>query len=210
MIYSIIFLGEKMNYPNYIKKDKSSTINYANRGMALENDLNITNKYYQEKNIAIINKKATPIQVVKVSFNLKKQPTIKEAYFKTPSTTDYNGLYRGKYLDFEAKETKNKKYFPLNNINKQQLKHIKNIINHQGICFIIVRFTFYNKTYLLKGSTLLKFITTNQKKSIPLIFFEENGYLIKETYLPRIDYLKIVDQIYFGGSNEKKDKGDSF
>ncbi len=193
-----------MNYPNYIKKEKTFRTNYANRGMVLENDLNITNQYYQEKDIAIINKKATPIQVVKVSFNLKKQPTIKEAYFKKPSTTDYNGLYRGKYIDFEAKETKIKKYFPLHNINKQQLKHIKSIIKHQGICFIIVRFTSHNKTYLLKGSSLLEYINTTKKKTIPLSFFEEEGYLIKETYLPRIDYLKIVDQIYFGGQNEEK------
>ena len=30
--------------------------NYANRGMALENDINITNNYYIDKDIAIIHK----------------------------------------------------------------------------------------------------------------------------------------------------------
>ncbi len=67
-----------------------------------------------------------------------------------------------------------------------------------------MRFTSHNKTYLLKGSSLLEYINTTKKKTIPLSFFEEEGYLIKETYLPRIDYLKIVDQIYFGGQNEEK------
>ena len=80
--------------------------------MNLENDINESNAYYLEKDIAIIHKKPTPIGVVKQVAN-----KITEAYFKSPSTTDYNGLYAGKYIDFEAKETKNKTSFPLNNIH---------------------------------------------------------------------------------------------
>jgi len=41
---------------------------------------------------------------------------IKEAYFKQASTTDYNGVYKGRYIDFEAKETKLPSSFPLKNI----------------------------------------------------------------------------------------------
>ena len=113
-----------MNYPNKISKTKVKNTNYANRGMFLEEDLNLSNKYYLESNIAIIHKKPTPIKIVKVSFDSKKNATINEAYFKMPSTTDYNGIYKGKYIDFEAKEVKNNKCFPLSNIN-----------NHQIICW---------------------------------------------------------------------------
>ena len=56
--------------------------NYANRGMALENDINITNNYYIDKDIAIIHKKPTPIKVVKVSYNNLKQAVIKEAFYE--------------------------------------------------------------------------------------------------------------------------------
>ena len=41
---------------------------YANRGMALENDINETNKYYREYDIALIYKKPTPIRVTKTNY----------------------------------------------------------------------------------------------------------------------------------------------
>ena len=98
-----------MNYPNgIIKKTVSHNVNYGNRGMTLENDLNITNSYYREIDKAYIYKKPTPIKIVKVDYISRQAATIKEAYFEEPSTTDYNGIYKGKYIDFEAKETKSK------------------------------------------------------------------------------------------------------
>ena len=98
-----------MNYPNGIKKEvKYQNITYKNRGMSLENDLNLTNLYYKENNIAYIYKKPTPIKVVKANYSEKGNRVIKEAYYSEPSTTDYNGIYNGYYIDYEAKETKNK------------------------------------------------------------------------------------------------------
>jgi recombination protein U len=192
-----------MKYPNAIKKDTTKITNYANRGMSLEDDLNLTNTYYLERDIAVVYKKPTPIKIVKVNFDYKKNATITEAYFKLPSTTDYNGLYKGKYIDFEAKEVRGKKSFPLTNINQHQIEHIKNIIKHSGIAFIIVRFTLLNKTFVLKGEDLINGIDSKNLKSIPLSLFESNGYLIEESFIPRLDYIKIIDKVYLGGQNEK-------
>ena len=40
-----------MNYPNKIKREYHKNINYANRGMDLENLLNDSNKYYNNYNL---------------------------------------------------------------------------------------------------------------------------------------------------------------
>ena len=82
-----------------------------------------------------------------------------------PSTTDYNGIYRGYYIDFEAKETKNKTGFPISNIHNHQIKHIRNIVNESGICFLIIRFTTLDKTYLLKAKDFLDYIDSNKKSN---------------------------------------------
>lgn len=192
-----------MKYPNGIVDKKS--ILYGNRGMGLEDDLNITNKYYLDTDKAVIYKKPTPITINKVDYKSRIDAVIKEAHFKIPSTTDYNGIYRGKYIDFEAKETKLLS-FPLANIHKHQIDHLIKIVKHGGIGFIIVRFIKVNETYLLESEKLNEFISLNSRKSIPIEYFKNNGYLIQEKFTPRLDYLRIIDEIYFKGDISWKRK----
>lgn len=183
-----------MNYPKGIIKTNITKINFGNRGMNLENDLNITNQYYLENDIAVIYKKPTPITVNKVDYKSRTDATITEAHYIIPSTTDYNGIYKGFYIDFEAKETK-LDYFPLNNIHKHQINHLERIERHKGISFIIVRFTKYDSTYLLLTKDFINFIKNNNRKSIPIDYFKEYGYLIDLKYNPRLDYLKIIERM---------------
>ena len=192
-----------MNYPNGIKKQKQNDIifkeiSHKNRGMTLEGEINDSNDYYREIEKAFIYKKPTPIKITKVNYPSRDKAMIQEAFFTVPSTTDYNGLYKERYIDFEAKETKSKTSFALNNIHEHQIKHIKNIHKHGGIAFLIVRFTSLNKTYLLPAKDFLLFLDTNDRKSIPITFFKQHAYLLKDGYRPRIDYLKIVDQLIGG------------
>ena len=88
--------------------------------MNLESLINDANDYYLEMNKAVIYKKPTPIGLVDVDY---KKGEIKKAFFKEKSTFDYNGIYKGKYIDFEAKESKSKTSFPLSNIHEHQIKH---------------------------------------------------------------------------------------
>ena len=79
--------------------------------------------------------------MVKVNYPSRSAAVITEAYFRTPSTTDYNGVWNGHYIDFEAKETKSKTSFPLQNIHEHQMIHMKNVTKQKGIAFVIVKFS---------------------------------------------------------------------
>ena len=152
--------------------------------MNLEDDLNQTNQYYLSHDIAVIHKKPTPIQIVKVDYPQRTAAKIVEAYFRTPSTTDYNGLYKGRYIDFEAKETKTKS-FPFINISLHQINHLESIIKHGGIAFIIIAsvlFGIYHFILKLTGIIQkvidLSIILTLPSKILGLAVGFIEGYII--------------------------------
>ena len=193
-----------MKYPKGIKNSTNNNvcynhipISFKNRGMDLETLINETNNYYIEKGIAYMYKKPTPIKLVSVDY---KKGRINEAYFMEPSTTDYNGLWNGKYVDFEAKETINKTCFPIKNIHKHQIKHIINMHNNGGICFLIIKFKLLNETYLLMAEDFINYLNNN-KSTIPHSYFMEKGYLIKDKFIPSVDYISILENL--GGKYEQ-------
>jgi recombination protein U len=193
-----------VNYPN--KKDAFTRAkqNHKNRGMTFEAMINESNEYYLHHNIAVIHKKPIPIQIVKVDYPSRSAAVIKEAYYKIPSTTDYNGVYNGFYIDFEAKETQNKTSFPLSNIHTHQIQHLQQVHDHGGISFVLLHLKYIDEIYLLESTDLVRYHNRSEKgrKSITFAEIKEKGYQIKEGFTPRIDYLKVVDHLI----NQKKAK----
>ncbi len=188
-----------MNYPTKKPQAKQGSVSTANRGMDLERAINDTNAYYIDNDIAYIYKKPIPIQVVKVDYEKRSAAKISEAYYKIPSTTDYNGIYRSRYIDFEAKETRSKTSFPIKNIHAHQVVHLENMRRHGGISFIIVHFSLLGRTFLLDSTYVTRFFERSKTgpRSISLAEFLEFGYEIKEAYVKRLDYLDVVNRIYF-------------
>lgn len=178
-----------------IRTKKNKDFSYSNRGKTLEEEINETNAYYLSRQIAIIHKKPVPIQIVKVEYPKRSAAVIREAYFRTPSTTDYNGVWNGYYIDFEAKETESTSSFPLKNVHEHQITHMKNVVNQQGITFTIVRFSKLNRYFLLPFSVLYEAwcnMKEGGRKSIPIETFETKSYEIIPGYNPRIDYISII------------------
>ncbi|GGB05763.1 Holliday junction resolvase RecU [Macrococcus hajekii] len=193
-----------VNYPNGKKHpskdlvtstDKKRKINYGGRGMIFEESIDTSNQYYRSHRIAVIHKRPTPVQIVKVDYPKRSQAVIKEAYFKTPSTTDYNGIYKGHYLDFEAKETHNKTSFPLSNIHEHQVEHMRAVEEQQGCCFFLIHFSLYNEVYYLSFKHLEFYwqrMKQGGRKSITLTEIRNDGILIPYGYKPRLDYLSAL------------------
>ena len=169
--------------------------NYKNRGMFLENIINESNTYYNSIEKSLIYKKPTPIKVLNVTYPSNNSHLIDKAVYENISTLDYNGIYREKYIEFDAKECHSKTSFPLSNIKDHQLEHMKKVIKQKGIVFLIIFMN--NKFFLLKGEDIIEFINTNNRKSIEFSYLESNGFQISESYLPRLKYLDAVDLAYF-------------
>lgn len=195
--------GKKFISPGKLQPKKPEgalreTISHGKRGMTLEEDLNETNKYYLETGKAVIHKKPTPVQIVNVDYPKRSAAVIKEAYFKQASTTDYNGVYKGYYVDFEAKETRNKQSFPLQNFHEHQLNHMEQVQNHQGIAFVIIRFSLTEEIFLLPYPPLKKYwdrMKSGGRKSMTKEEISKDGFAIPLGLQPRIEYLKIVDHL---------------
>lgn len=180
----------------------SRPTNYGSRGMSLEARLNKSNQYYLTHQMAVIHKKPTPIQVVKVNYPKRSAAKITEAYYRKPSTTDYNGVYKGFYIDFEAKETHNKTSFPLANLPQHQIDHMQSCIDHGGLAFLIISFKKVNEIFLLPYEQIAHYIQHSDKQSIPYEYVKEHGYLCSTGIFPMIDYLSALDQ-YLTGKERK-------
>lgn len=172
---------------NFEINEKNNIVKYQNRGMSLEQEINESNKYYLNNEIAIIYKKPTPINIVRCQEN-----KISEAYFDTKSTTDYNGVYQGLYIDFEAKSTQSKTSFPLKNIQNNQFLHAKRIFKALGVSFFIIEFSTLNRYFILPTKLLLYFTKVNKSSSIPLNFFIKECIEITRKINPPLDYLPLI------------------
>lgn len=189
-----------INYPDG-RKSKATINNLnnrkggaANRGMRLESLINAANSHYIDNNIALITKRPTPINVVKIDYN--KGAKIIDAYFEKQSTTDYNGIYLQKYLDFEAKSTRQKTSFPLNNIYEHQLVHLAKVIEQGGIAFFIIEFVSHDEIYVFSAEKLLNFIKMNKRKSLPYETIKKDGILVPLSINPVLNYLPAVKKLF--------------
>ena len=190
--------GQEYRKSEVSKRKKTSSeisISSANRGMDFEKNINLSNDYYRDHDICVITKRPTPINVVKVDYS--KGAKITHAYFEEQSTTDYNGVYKSRYIDFEAKNTKNKTSFPLNNITTHQIEHLKRVIRHGGIAFFIIQFESLGKVYILDASFVIHFYEKEERKSIPLSCFVESGIEVEQSFNPRLKYIDAIERLYF-------------
>lgn len=165
----------------------------ANMGMSFEKDVTKCCDYYRENMIADIYKRPTPIKVVKMS---KTHPgMIEEAYFQEKSTTDFVGIYKGKYIDFECKETIHDS-IPYSMIREQQFRHLKTIIEMGGVGFFLVSFKTAQEVYLIDASLILSEVENKKHPGFKRSFFIENGIKVERSYNPPYKIIEAIEEIY--------------
>ncbi len=165
--------------------------------MALEKLINESNRHYREHNRAVIHKKPTPVQIVNVDYPRRSKAKITEAYYRRPSTTDYNGVYRGRYVDFDVKETHERNAYPLKNVHAHQIEHLRAVSEHGGLAFLLVRLAHLDEVLLLPYEVLSGYLeraARGGRKSITFKELRASCLPVAEGIAPRLDYLSAVDR----------------
>lgn len=174
---------------------EKGTTNYARRGMGFEGLIDYSNLMYLQKDIAVINKRPTPVKVIRMTFG-----RITDGVYEKPSTVDYDGIHRGKSIHFEAKSTHELNRFDLKNVEDHQVEHLERCHRHGAICFILIEFAKHGTVYLMPYITFKHYWNSRQAgvrgtQSISLSEFEVNAFEVRSGRVP-LDYLNVVDQIW--------------
>ncbi|WP_242298650.1 Holliday junction resolvase RecU [Bacillus cereus group sp. BfR-BA-01424] len=165
----------------------------GNRGMAFEKLINLSNEMYQRDGVALINKRATPVKVLKSAGG-----RVLNGFYEAKSTVDYDGVYKGRAIAFEAKSTQSLTRFDLSNIAQHQLDYLEKAEKMGAVCFFLIEFSKDQTVFLVPASVIQSYVRMshqpNGKKSISRADFDIYGYLVEQTERAPIDYLQYIDE----------------
>ncbi|WP_103110649.1 Holliday junction resolvase RecU [Brevibacillus reuszeri] len=173
-------------------------ISQANRGKGFEDLLNYTNEQYERAGIALIHKRPTPIKATKT-----KGSRVLAGYFEDKSTVDYDGVYRGRAIYFEAKSTRERTRFDLANISKHQIEHLEKADKSGAVCFLLIEFAATREVYFLPLTTIRHYLIhagNGGRKSIQKEDFDIYAYAVEPSRRAVLDYLLLVDKLIGEGA----------
>lgn len=154
------------------------------RGRWLEQVIENTNKMYEHRKIALINKIPTPTQVV------RKGDELIGAKYVHKSTVDFTGILDdGKFIAFDTKECQ-KTNFSFSSVKSHQLEYLMKVSSMNGIAFILIFFRNMDELYRIEIEEFIDLMNTLNRKSIPYTYFKENKTaILKWKYGYFFDYL---------------------
>lgn len=156
----------------------------ANKGKSLELLIEAANNRYDADGLALIQKIATPVKVV------RNGPQIVSAYYEKKSTVDFSGVIAGGYpVAFDCKQTKNLTSFNINSIEPHQMEYLNKFAELGGIAFVIVEFTETKEIYRL-GLEYIKLFMFGGHKSIKLSHIRNDCHLCSKAGTNPLDYLR--------------------
>lgn len=161
---------------------------HANRGAFLERVIDMANNKYCNAGVADIRKVPTPFKPLKTTGNKIT------GHFEKPTWVDYSGIYQGKAIIFDAKET-GKTNFPLDNISLHQYDLLKSWSEKGARAFLLVYFSLHDKYFVLWFEDLqLAWERAQQggRKSIAYKEFQTWGYEVCSKNGYTLHYLEVV------------------
>lgn len=161
------------------------------RGSAFEDLINMTNRLYMQRGLAVIQKIPTPITPVEVN---NASHTITSAYFEKKSTVDFIGVAQGIALCFDAKETQYKN-LPIKNIHPHQIEFMDAFHKQNGISFLLVHFHLTGEIFFMPFEALNEHYTkaTNGgRKSIAYDAFDPAYRVLNKGGFP-VHYLEAIN-----------------
>lgn len=164
----------------------------ANLGRSFEQLIEAANDFYFDQRIAAIIKVPTAITLLRRWDARQKRSIIDNAFPAKKGTVDYIGQVGSVPISFEAKSTENKTSFPLKNLKDHQLAWLLRINALGGMAWILVEFKTLGKYYRMNITRLISFIQQNDRKSIPIDFFEKFTDPIHFSDRGILDYLKDI------------------
>jgi recombination protein U len=169
----------------------------ANRGQAFEQLLNFVNVQYEKAGIALIHKRPTPMKA------LRPQGMHFLATFERKSTVDYDGVYRGRAIYFEAKSTREESRFDLKQIEPHQIEHLEKAEKNGAVCFFLIEFAKSREVFFVPLSTMRHYLLharNGGRKSIPREDFDYYAYAVEKSNRAALDYLVHVDTMIGEGA----------
>lgn len=122
----------------------------ANRGRALEEMVQMTLDGYRKRGIAVIHKIPTPWVV------RRKRGLITGAFPAKKSSVDFFGVWRGRAVAFDAKETSEKSRFPLKSVPDHQLTFLSDWERAGGMAGVLVWFRRARRIFWVPAKTLTR------------------------------------------------------
>lgn len=172
-------------------------MSHANRGMGLEHLIELSNTIYRNKRWAVVTKRPTPVKIIRTAKNGRV-----EGHLERASTVDYDGIYRGRALVFEAKSTKEQHRFPLANFHEHQVEYMRACKDQGAISFAIIEFVKHQTIFFVPFAIVAAAwdkAKAGGAKSIPFDDLNYSCHTITSDRGVPIDYLAILDKLFEKG-----------
>ncbi|MGL5676824.1 MAG: Holliday junction resolvase RecU [Cellulosilyticaceae bacterium] len=124
----------------------------ANKGKGFEDEVNLANKVYHNRGIALVQKISTPWQVI------RRGAQIVSAFPTGKSTLDFRGTVKGGMsISFDCKESEDPNGLPLKHIKEHQIEYMRDALEVGENSFLLCFMKSTSMRYFIPGRVVLDY-----------------------------------------------------